>query len=230
LQDDVCVRSVGTKDLEAIAEIHIAAFPNSLLTQFGVDAVVRNYRAHFESQGLVRAGGAAISGKLVGLYIAVCDDTPRRFIRLRSSFLVRQAVRSPGLWCSKQLWSHAGFRLRQAVISLLALGVPANVRQISRFRIMVLAIHPEYQGLGLGSMLIADAEHAARGFGAKGMYLGVNKSNARAIRFYERNGWRRDRGLAGSTMTKMFLPPDPILKTTRSAIVPLIKSKGIASQ
>ena len=50
---------------------------------------------------------------------------------------------------------------------------------------------PEHHGKGIAGELIIVTLDAARREGASGMWLGVNQHNARAIRFYEKNGFSR---------------------------------------
>lgn len=52
-----------------------------------------------------------------------------------------------------------------------------------------LYVHPEFQGRGVGQMLIVEAEVAFPM--AQRMKLEVEEANTRAISFYERNGYRR---------------------------------------
>jgi len=49
-------------------------------------------------------------------------------------------------------------------------------------------LRAETHGRGAAAALMDATVHAARGHGAAGMWLGVNQLNARAIRFYEKNG------------------------------------------
>jgi ribosomal protein S18 acetylase RimI-like enzyme len=46
-----------------------------------------------------------------------------------------------------------------------------------------------HHGAGVGAALMAASLAAARGRGVAGMWLGVNQLNARANRFYEKNGF-----------------------------------------
>ncbi|SPH17827.1 hypothetical protein DEA8626_01354 [Defluviimonas aquaemixtae] len=55
------------------------------------------------------------------------------------------------------------------------------------FYVNVLATRPEFQGRGIGSRLLAFAEHQA---GPQGMSLIVSDANAGARRLYERAGYR----------------------------------------
>ncbi|MDQ0851712.1 ribosomal protein S18 acetylase RimI-like enzyme [Arthrobacter sp. B3I9] len=52
-------------------------------------------------------------------------------------------------------------------------------------------VHPEHHGLGAAAELMRASLAAAAESGGKGVWLGVNSQNARAIRFYEKSGFRR---------------------------------------
>jgi diamine N-acetyltransferase len=52
-------------------------------------------------------------------------------------------------------------------------------------------VRPESHGSGVASALLAAALERARERGARGMWLNVNYENFRAMRFYEKHGWRR---------------------------------------
>jgi ribosomal protein S18 acetylase RimI-like enzyme len=52
-------------------------------------------------------------------------------------------------------------------------------------------VHPEHHGLGAAAELMHASLEAAAKAGGKGVWLGVNSQNARAIRFYEKSGFRK---------------------------------------
>jgi ribosomal protein S18 acetylase RimI-like enzyme len=52
-------------------------------------------------------------------------------------------------------------------------------------------VHPDYHGLGAAAELMHASIAAAAAAGARGLWLGVNELNARAIRFYEKSGFRK---------------------------------------
>ena len=52
-------------------------------------------------------------------------------------------------------------------------------------------VHPDHHGLGAAAELMHASIAAAAGAGARGLWLGVNNQNARAIRFYEKSGFRQ---------------------------------------
>ena len=52
-------------------------------------------------------------------------------------------------------------------------------------------VHPGHHGLGTAAELMHGSLQAAAATGAAGVWLGVNSQNARAIRFYEKSGFRK---------------------------------------
>ena len=52
-------------------------------------------------------------------------------------------------------------------------------------------VHPEHHGLGAAAELMHASLEAAAATGAAGVWLGVNSQNAKAIRFYEKSGFRK---------------------------------------
>lgn len=52
-------------------------------------------------------------------------------------------------------------------------------------------VHPDHHGLGAAAELMHASIGAAAAAGARGIWLGVNDQNARAIRFYEKSGFRK---------------------------------------
>jgi len=52
-------------------------------------------------------------------------------------------------------------------------------------------VHPDYHGLGAAAELMRASLEAAAASGGAGAWLGVNSQNARAIRFYEKSGFRK---------------------------------------
>lgn len=52
-------------------------------------------------------------------------------------------------------------------------------------------VHPDHHGLGAAAELMKASIEQAGAEGATGVWLGVNDQNARAIRFYEKSGFRK---------------------------------------
>jgi ribosomal protein S18 acetylase RimI-like enzyme len=67
---------------------------------------------------------------------------------------------------------------------LAALSV-SPVVELSKFY-----VHPDHHGRGSAGALMTATLELAAGSGLPGIWLGVNQENARAIRFYTKNGFR----------------------------------------
>ncbi len=85
----------------------------------------------------------------------------------------------------------------------------------SRLELRKVYLLPELHGRGLGQRMIERAKEAARGAGARSIFLRVNRGNARAVRAYERAGFRvaetsvRDIG-RGFVMDDFVMVLDPV--------------------
>jgi GNAT superfamily N-acetyltransferase len=72
---------------------------------------------------------------------------------------------------------------------------PADGRDTpGRGELWAINLEPEAWGRGLGAPLLAGAEQALRSRGCSTAHLWVLEGNARARRFYEREGWAPDGG------------------------------------
>ena len=61
--------------------------------------------------------------------------------------------------------------------------------QSAVFKLHKVYLHPDWQGRGLGSLLLQQCELEIRKSGARQLVLSVNKRNAKAIATYRRNGF-----------------------------------------
>ncbi|MCU1636355.1 MAG: GCN5-related N-acetyltransferase [Cryobacterium sp.] len=79
--------------------------------------------------------------------------------------------------------------------TMLVFGEPADadVSAAVTFRPTVelskVYVHVDHHGAGIAALLMAATVDAARARAAAGVWLGVNKRNGRAIRFYEKSGF-----------------------------------------
>ncbi|ADX71808.1 acetyltransferase [Pseudarthrobacter phenanthrenivorans Sphe3] len=74
-------------------------------------------------------------------------------------------------------------------------------------------VHPEHHGLGAAAELMRASLQAAAASGGAGVWLGVNSQNARAIRFYEKSGFRKVGTKSfqlGSTVEHDFVLEQPL--------------------
>jgi ribosomal protein S18 acetylase RimI-like enzyme len=83
-----------------------------------------------------------------------------------------------------------------------------------------LAVHPDFQGRGLGSFVMDQLEHLARVRGCTHLVLEVAENNARALKFYRaRNFYKLDAAifLAKKVASDAELLPPRKLKSSRGA-------------
>src|SRR5512140_947878 len=62
-------------------------------------------------------------------------------------------------------------------------------RSANRFSVSSVYILPEFQGKGLGNLLMSRAEEQARAVGCSELWLGVMTQNHRALEWYTRHGF-----------------------------------------
>ncbi|MDQ6754485.1 MAG: GNAT family N-acetyltransferase [Actinomycetota bacterium] len=93
------------------------------------------------------------------------------------------------------LLAHAGDQLLG--YSMLVALAPSDPQVAAALTIMPSVelskcyVHPDEHGAGLARRLMEASVSRAAVDGAAGVWLGVNNENARALRFYEKSGFRR---------------------------------------
>jgi ribosomal protein S18 acetylase RimI-like enzyme len=180
------IRAATSEHLPAIAAIHEAAFPDSVLTRLGASAVVRYYEwlltGPHDAAFLVHPGTHAIDGFVVGGYF---QHAMGGFVARNKLHLALCLLRRPQLMLSRR----ARRRIPRVLPLLVKRGptsAPAPV-----FRCLAIAVRPDAEHRGVGRALMERlAAHAAER-GVERMQLGVDPSHARTVRFYEQLGWTR---------------------------------------
>jgi ribosomal protein S18 acetylase RimI-like enzyme len=69
--------------------------------------------------------------------------------------------------------------------------VASALKMLPSLELSKCYVHPDHHGLGAAVELMHASLQAAAEAGAAGVWLGVNSQNARAIRFYEKSGFRK---------------------------------------
>jgi ribosomal protein S18 acetylase RimI-like enzyme len=90
-----------------------------------------------------------------------------------------------------------------------------------------LAVHPDYQGRGVGSFMLEQVDHMARVRGCTHLVLEVAENNENALRFYRtRSFYKLDAAifLAKKVLVEAELLPPRKLKRTRKPKDPTAKS------
>lgn len=184
---EVPIIPLGPADLEQVARIHCASFPQSLLSRMGTSAVTRYYEWQFLGPHRVTALGVHLDGRLAGFCISgVFQAAMLGFLRHNLGPLAWELVQHPRLLFTPLF---AERLLSGVYLFLRPRGEAAGPRE-NPYRILSLAVHPHFQGRGVGRALLEAAELAALAAGVSKLSLRVDPLNETAIRLYKNHGWR----------------------------------------
>lgn len=187
-------------DLVKVTCVHLAAFPDSALTKLGREAVRRYYEWQIIGPHDGLNIGAFVGSELVGF----CFGGIRRgalggYLERNRAFLIRRVIMHPWLLANPLFRERAQFAVKRLFGRLVPKRTPAPqvvtvnaVNDVPAFGILSIAVNPTHHGSGAGQLLMQFSEDEARKRGFTKMHLTVHPSNERAVRFYEKMGWRRD--------------------------------------
>lgn len=205
------LRDLKIGDLPQIVSIHAAAFPTSALTQLGLEAIRRDYEWLMNGPHEAINLGCEYDGGLAGFCFSGRFNGARSgFVRHNRFFLIWTLVTHPWLIVNtiimEQLRLEWIIFLKQVRSRRPSTIFPSPTERQRSYGILSIAVHPKYQGLGLGKALTNRAEAIARQQGFQQMHLTVHFDNMQAIRFYESQGWRKEsdeNGWQGKMMKKI---------------------------
>lgn len=197
------VGPITLEDLGDVVRLHRRCFPDSIMTQLGGRVVDRYYRWQFVgAHPFPYAAGRWSKGELVAfVFGGLRHDAVSGFARRFLPTVVAGSLRHPS----------GGVRLiGPKVVPVVRLMLPNRPRAVQgdidtlhadaradstadvpSFGILSIAVLPEAQGSGIADELMGAVEATAVAWGFELMDLSVNVDNGRAVRFYERHGWRR---------------------------------------
>jgi|APTNR8051073442_1049403.scaffolds.fasta_scaffold00177_21 ribosomal protein S18 acetylase RimI-like enzyme len=187
------------KDLTAIAHCHKIVFPNSLTSKMGEHYLSKVFSWYLstdkaflfflqqEGQVIGYAGGILVDGTLAhGSASSMTQYTfndaikallLRPWLLLHPDFLSRYALFARNIVT----------RIKNKFSSTVVRSAPVPPEPYAG--LVVIGIHPTFQGKGYGSSLLNEFEKIVLQNGFKKMILTVNSDNTQAIKSYQRNGW-----------------------------------------
>lgn len=190
---------LSVSDVEQVADLHVAAFPSSGLTGLGRRVVRRYYRWQFsgphpEPVAIGSWGDGVLAGFVVG---GARHEAVAGFVRTSPGTLLTGAVTHPSF--VRQVALSKVRTIARAIRRNRGQHVPPPGRDQQpvdgpsgrSFGILSIAVAEEHRGTGVAAELLAAAEHEARARRFSRMNLSVDADNPRAVRFYEKHGWRR---------------------------------------
>lgn len=187
------------KDLTAIAQCHKIVFPNSLTSKMGEHYLSKIFSWYLstdkaflfflqlEGQVIGYAGGILVDGTLAhGSASSMTQHTfnhaiiallQRPWLLLHPDFLSRYALFARNIVT----------RIKNKLNSTEVRSAPVPPEPYAG--LVVIGVHPAFQGKGYGSSLLQEFEKIVVQNGFKKMILTVNSDNTQAIKSYQRNGW-----------------------------------------
>ena len=195
------------KDLEDIAVCHQSAFPKSLASRQGIKFVSkmlewyivsdRGTLFHLREAGKVVGYVGAIYVPNPGLVGAASSITQYAFKSFIASFLTR-----PWLFFHPSVLRRVGFIFKNLSAKLGLKKDLGNLESDSEdfkkyLGLVVIGVERAMQGKGIGARLMNFlAQMAQEDFLVSRLLLTVAKSNAKALKSYQSNGWiiRKDEG------------------------------------
>lgn len=192
----VVVRPLDKENIDEIAAIHRAAFRESAWTRLGGRVVEEYYLWHLLGpHPIVRATGAFLGDRCAGFCVSgVFSRSTSGFLAKNRNLLVARLVMKPWLILDPVFFGKlkSGKKILKRFNAIKTATVHSTTpKRAESFGILAIAVDPACQGLGIGQVLMDDAEKAAVENKFLKMDLTVNPQNGGAIRFYEKLNWTK---------------------------------------
>ena len=202
------------KDLQAIANCHRSAFPESLSSKLGLSYCrkmlsfyLENERGilfHLEEGGVVFGYCGGIRNRIPGQHGSATSMTQHTFRSLVLNLMFR-----PWLIFHHEILANFPLIIKNIKLRFYTTNrsksqpQPSSIKEfIPSMGLVVIGVSPKHQGKGYGSLLLKDFEERASKEEFTRIHLSVNKNNSQAIAAYKKNGWLI--GKEGHTELHMF--------------------------
>jgi ribosomal protein S18 acetylase RimI-like enzyme len=198
------IKDAKHPDLDKIAECHIAAFPTSITSLFGVGFVSQMLQWYLsgpnkflfwieEDQKCIGyCGGFVMDGS--DAYGSASGMSQFGF-----GAAAKIMIRKPWLFFHPEIRARYPFifiNIKRRLKKIIGIGEkPKPVISTTQKEVeptaglVVIGVHPNMHKKGIGSLLQQEFERKSIQLGAKQMQLSVRVENAQAISSYKRNGW-----------------------------------------
>lgn len=196
------IRQATVEDLERIAVVHIACFPESFSSSIGVSLLKRFYLEYMNDVPELFLVCENPDGQIVGFCMGYYMENNRYMKR----FIRHNAV-AIGLTCiprllagDKRVWKKL-FPSGKAVNWTIANHDFDDIPTEKQGDLLSVCILPDYRGNGYAQAMLEDFLNVLRGHDRSLCFLSVETDNRRGIRFYERNGFVLHRKSDDSTVS-----------------------------
>ena len=192
MADQYLIQPIGQADLSQVASIHRAAFTDSALTKLGEMAVYRYYEWQLTGPHDLTALGAFVDRQMVGFcFGGSFHGALSGFLEKNKRFLIGRVLTQPWLLMNPIFRDRVQSGIKRLGKSVKPTQPPIQNRPATCFGILSIALHPRYQGLGVGKLLMTQAEEAALRLNYAEMLLTVQPQNKKAVAFYEGLRWQK---------------------------------------
>lgn len=209
------IRPLTHADLSAVADVHQQIFVDNFLSHLG-NRFLELFYAEFidtsNNYGFVAIYDDQIVASLLGT-----TDSNALFNRFYSSHWLRLSrIVAQRTLTNSYVRQHAFQRIphiRRAILSVFRItsktpsahnaGADTGSPRISA-RLLSIGILSEYRGQGIAERLVEYFVERLAEKGEKWIGLSVDTNNSRAIAFYEKNGWQREK--TTSTSLSFYRP------------------------
>ena len=196
MKQEVVLKKLQPADLVKVVRVHINSFPDSALTKLGAQIVRRYYLWQLTGpHKKVWATGAFVGNDCAGFsFSGIFNGSTSGFIQQNKRFLVQEVLLRPWLLFNPLFRNRLGEGvklLRRYSKKRSPKSAVAVQSQMTDYGILAIAVADKYQKLGIGQLLMLDAEKEARKYGYRQICLSVHPENQKAVRFYEKQNWQK---------------------------------------
>lgn len=204
------IKYSGKTDLKKIAMCHISAFPDSLSSKMGKKYLSKmlewyisddkKFLFHLEENGICLGycGGMIIDGtqqmgSASGMMQYSMNEAVTSFI-LRPWLVLHPEFKEKYQLVKKNL--KAKFGKKKVLTKSASKTTPISEMKnevVKETGLVVIGVISDSQGKGYGSLLLKEFENKTNQLNIKKMGLAVKSDNQKAIKSYERNGWKIDK-------------------------------------
>lgn len=192
------VRLANKNDLKYIANIHKQQFSSHFLGQFSVKLLERFYECFFDYDTIfiVSETDGIVSGFIVGGKLSMINLCTSLFIKKNIPLYLREIIMRPSTWrksCRK-------------FINVITGKGPSkeSLDYVMEYTLLSIAVSSDFQGKNVAKDLIVYFDELMKKYSNK-YFLSVMDSNSRAIRFYEKMGFFKERHFNGEyQLTKVL--------------------------
>lgn len=209
MSDNFKITNITKDKLPEVAQLHTAAFPDSLLTLFGEIAILKYYEWQMEPPNRCFAIGAFEEDRLLGFsFSGILNNAELFFIKKHLIFFTWYSFKHPKLLLDKRIINQirkSVSYVKEYIKKKQPIKVNDRMLKDKSFGILSTAVAPEYQGHGIGRLLTENVEKFARENNYPTIRMSVEQNNIPSVKLHEKLGYKKvlsDEGIWQGIMIK----------------------------